>query len=146
MPRPNAFPTAARRARWLRRYSSARCRRSLVPSSGRFEPRRSLCDLPEDVLDALEYFGEPSLFGQRRDAKMVAVRRVEARSRRDQHVLLLEQLHRERFVVEPRQFLLVDADERVHRAARCDETQEIAVRNAVDDRFTRLIQPAARRT
>ena len=92
--------------------------------SGRFEPRRSIGDLLEDVLDALEHFGEAGFFGQRRDAEVIAIRRVEARARRDQHVLLLEQLHRERLVVEVRELLLVDADERVHRAARRDEAQD----------------------
>jgi len=78
-------------------------------------------DLLEHAFDPLEHFGELGLFRQRRDPEVIAIRCIEARARRDQDVLLLEQLHREALVVEGRQALPIDADERVHRAARRDE-------------------------
>src|SRR5262249_33739538 len=71
--------------------------------------------------------------------------RVEARARRDQHVLLLQQLHRKLLVVEARQLLAIDADERVHRAARRDEVEETALRDAVDDRLAGFVETTARR-
>src|SRR4029077_8842959 len=53
--------------------------------------------------------------------------------------------HRELLVVEARQFLPIDADEGVQRAARRHELQETALRDALDDRFTRVVKPTARR-
>src|SRR4249920_2887963 len=104
--------------------------------SGHLELRRPVGELLEHVLHALEHLGDLVLFGQDRDPEMVAIARVEARARRDQDMLLLEQLHRERLVVEARELLAVDADERIHRTARRDELQEATLWDAVDHGLT----------
>ncbi len=58
-------------------------------SSGCFELWRAVGNLLENVLDALKHFCEASLLRKRRDPEVVTIWTVEARPRRDQHVLLL---------------------------------------------------------
>src|SRR5690606_6608834 len=60
-------------------------------------------------------------------------------------MLLLEQLERERLVVEIRNLATIDADERVHRAARRNEVQVATLRDSVDDRLPGLVESPARR-
>src|SRR6185503_20394842 len=82
---------------------------------------------------------------QQRGAEVVAIRNVEAGARREQDVLLLEQIEREGLVVEVWQLLSLDAHERVHRALGGREVQEAAGTRGFENRATRLVQSPARR-
>src|SRR5215470_13913359 len=68
----------------------------------------------EQLLDAPEHFAQRRRVRQIRDAEVIAVRDVETHARRDQDVLLLEEIERKLLIVEARQASLVDADEGVH--------------------------------
>ena len=75
---------------------------------------------------------------------MRVVRHVETRARRDQHVLVFEQVHRKTPVVEPRQFPGIDADEAIERAHRRRDGQVPAARHRFEDGLARFVQPSAR--
>ena len=81
---------------------------------------------------------------QIRDAEMRLVRRIEARARGEQHMLVLEQIHRELLIAKIRQHAVLDSDERIDRAARCMDLEILALRDAVENGLSRLIQAAAR--
>jgi hypothetical protein len=101
--------------------------------------------LLEHRFDPTEDVGELVLVRQRRDPKVIPVTRVETRARRDEHVLLFEQLQREGLVSERRQLLAIDADERVHRSTRLYEVKIAAAGDRIDDSLARLIEAATGR-
>ena len=65
---------------------------------------------------------------------LLGIRHVEARARDDEHVLALQQLHREPPVVEPGDLLDVDARERVERPPRRHHLQERGPLHAAKER------------
>src|ERR1039458_9147405 len=97
----------------------------------------------EQFLDASEHRPQRRRVRQGRDAEMIAVRHVEAHTRRHQHVLLLEQIERKLLIVELRQRLRIDSNKGVHRTLRRREPKIAAMGDGLENGSTRFVQPPA---
>ena len=81
-------------------------------------------NLLQNEMNAPEDLFELRLVRKRGQSEMIAIGRIEARTRSHKDVLPLKQLHGEMLVVETREKIPVDADECIHRTFRCHDIQK----------------------